>query len=244
MTYEEVRKIPGFKGYFVSPNGDVYSNKSGQMKRLKPFLDGRKKYLLIGLIDDSGQRKKVLVHRIVAICYIPNPDNLPEVNHKDRNTQNPCKENLEWCTRKDNLADSYETMSPIRNKRQCQLFKSGTFIKEFPSIHQAAVFAKQHYGANATSLEKYLQSGDVLIVSEKETERKMKRPISTGITQNRTPISIIRASDKAKIGTFKTFLEVAQFFQKELGLYVSPKTLQKKYSQKKPINGYMIKRES
>ena len=119
MVYEEIRGIPGFKGYFVSPNGDVYSNKSGKMKKLKPFLDSRKKYLLIGLIDDSGQRRKVLIHRIVAICYIPNPNSLPEVNHKDRNTQNPCKENLEWCTRKDNLSDSYETMSPVRNKRQC-----------------------------------------------------------------------------------------------------------------------------
>ena len=106
------------------------------------------------------------------------------------------------------------------------------------------MFAKQHYGANAASLEKYLQSGDVLIVSEKETERKTKRPIPTGRTQNRAPISIIRASDKAKVGTFKTFLEVAQFFQKELGFHVSPKTLQKKYSQKRPVNGYMVKRES
>lgn len=244
MVYEEIRGIPGFKGYFVSPNGDVYSNKSGKMKKLKPFLDSRKKYLLIGLIDDSGQRRKVLIHRIVAICYIPNPNSLPEVNHKDRNTQNPCKENLEWCTRKDNLSDSYETMSPVRNKRQCQLFKGGTFIQEFQSVHQAAVFANQHYGANATSLEKYLQSGDVSIVSEKETERKTKRPTSTGITQNRAPISVVRTSDKTKVGTFKTFLETAQFFQKELGLRVSPKTLQKKYSQKIPINGYMVKRES
>lgn len=62
MAYEEIREIPGFKGYFVSTNGDVYSNKSGKMKKLKPFLDSRKKYLLIGLIDDSGQRRNLYWH--------------------------------------------------------------------------------------------------------------------------------------------------------------------------------------
>lgn len=244
MSHEELREIPGFKGYFVAPNGDVFSSKSGQMKKLNPFLDGRKKYLLVGIIDDSGQRKKVLVHRLVAICYIPNPNNLPEVNHKDRNTQNPSKENLEWCTRKENLKDSYQTMSPVRNKRECRLYKGGTFVADFQSIHQAAMYAKQNYGANATSLERYLQSGDIAIISENEAGRKLKRPIPTGVTQNRAPIHVVRVTDNAEVGVFKTFLEAASFFQNGLGFYVSPKMLQKYYSKKKPVNGYMVKRES
>lgn len=50
----------------------------------------------------NGETKSILVHRAVAICYIPNPDNLPEVNHIDNNRTNNTVSNLEWCTRQYN----------------------------------------------------------------------------------------------------------------------------------------------
>ena len=46
----------------------------------------------------NGETKSILVHRMVAICYIPNPDNLPQVNHKDNDPTNNVVSNLEWCT--------------------------------------------------------------------------------------------------------------------------------------------------
>lgn len=59
-------------------------------------------YFRTSLAKD-GVNKTVKVHRLVAEAFIPNPSNLPEVNHIDGNKQNNCVENLEWCTRSENL---------------------------------------------------------------------------------------------------------------------------------------------
>lgn len=53
-------------------------------------------------VSANGRRFNLLVHRIVATCFLPNPNNLPEVNHKDNNPANNAVSNLEWCTRQYN----------------------------------------------------------------------------------------------------------------------------------------------
>lgn len=58
---------------------------------------------------DDGTVKKFLVHRLVAITHLPNPNNLPEVNHKDGNKLNNKVSNLEWVTRNQNIQHSFDT---------------------------------------------------------------------------------------------------------------------------------------
>jgi hypothetical protein len=110
---EEIWKaIPGYEGYYeVSNTGKVRSvtrtiisrdGKSrtflGEIKNPTPNKHG---YQQVGLHKD-GKRKVFLVHRLVAITFLPNPDNLPVVNHKDENPSNNNVNNLEWCTSKYN----------------------------------------------------------------------------------------------------------------------------------------------
>ena len=119
-----LKQINGFDDYYVDDTGVVYSNKSGYLKPISQWKDGKGRYLLVHIVNNDGKAKNVLVHRIVCEAFLPNPKDLPEVNHKDNNPQNNNLYNLEWCTRKENLQQSYKTMSPVRNYRECILYKN------------------------------------------------------------------------------------------------------------------------
>lgn len=85
--------------YYVSNKGRVKNVDKGTL--LVPFLC--KGYYYIHL----GRVRKERVHRLVAIAFIPNPNNLPEVNHKDENKLNNSVDNLEWCDGKYNMEYSF-----------------------------------------------------------------------------------------------------------------------------------------
>lgn len=130
---------------------------------MKPWLDSKQNYLIIGLMK-NGKRKRLLVHRLVAMTFIPNPQNLPEVNHIDKNKLNCNINNLEWCTRIDNLKDSYETLTPTRNFIECELFVDNKKISKFHTIKDACIFACKNYNISYNSLYKYLKCKNIKIV--------------------------------------------------------------------------------
>lgn len=113
MENEIWRNIEGYEGlYQVSNQGNVRSlnyKQTGMVQVLKPGKHTRG-YLLVTLYKD-GKAKGCKVHRLVAQAFLPNPDNLPQVNHKDENPSNNRVENLEFCTAK------YNTNYGSRNQR-------------------------------------------------------------------------------------------------------------------------------
>lgn len=100
------KKIKGYEDYFVSQNGEIKSFKNGKERLMKPQLDSKRRYLLIGL-SKNGKTKMHLVHRIVADAFLDNPNNKEQVNHKNCNTRDNRLDNLEWVTREENQKHAY-----------------------------------------------------------------------------------------------------------------------------------------
>lgn len=91
--------VLNYPNYTVNEKGKIYSIKSN--KFIKPSIT-KKGYMSVELFNENGS-KRMLVHRIVAMAYIPNPNHYPQVNHIDENPSNNNVENLEWCTAKYNM---------------------------------------------------------------------------------------------------------------------------------------------
>lgn len=91
----KMKRIPNSKNYFVCEDGFVYRNG----RRLQTNRDT---YLTVKISYEDGTKKDYFVHRLVALMFIPNPENKPVVNHIDGNKQNNSVSNLEWVTHKEN----------------------------------------------------------------------------------------------------------------------------------------------
>lgn len=104
-------ELKDFPGYYVTDEGDVYSvnyNRMGFVKKMKPSKDG-KGYLFVSLMKNKKRYIKK-VHRLVAETFIPNPDNKPQVNHKNGNKTDNNVKNLEFCTCSENCIHKFQTL--------------------------------------------------------------------------------------------------------------------------------------
>ena len=142
---ETWKAIAGYEGlYEVSDQGRVKSLKYCKEKILKPW-NNKYGYLQVGLHKD-GKVEKPKIHRLVAEAFIPNPNNLTTVNHKDEVKTNNVASNLEWMSQKDNnnygthnkRASEAKINHPSLSKK-VQMFdkQTGELLATFPSTHEA-----------------------------------------------------------------------------------------------------------
>ena len=151
---EQWKPIQGYEEYEVSNHGRIkrlayYKNVCNGGKQFQPerILDPQTRkggYKAISLSKD-GKVKSFLVHRLVAMAFIPNPNNLPHINHKDETPSNNVVDNLEWCDQKynSNYGTSKERISAklkngVLSKSVQQYTKDAVFVKEYPSAIEAS----------------------------------------------------------------------------------------------------------
>lgn len=146
------KEIKNFPGYTITDDGKVISYKFKEPRIMKTWLQ-KSGYENIKLCKEN-HTYHFLIHRLVAEAFIPNPNNLPEVNHKNKIRNDNRVENLEWCSRKENLYDSYSTLSQIRNFKECLLVNSETkeIIGDFKSISAAAKYASENFGCSKSGM--------------------------------------------------------------------------------------------
>lgn len=135
------KDIPNYEGlYQVSDLGRVKSVKRQLI--LKPMLT-KKGYLSVALYKNHSRKIKP-IHRLVAQTFLSNPNNLPQVNHKDENKENNCVDNLEFCTNRYNelYGTRMERVSKNLEHRRItpvnQYDLDGNFIKSWKTAKDAA----------------------------------------------------------------------------------------------------------
>lgn len=153
-------KIKGYENYEVTTTGEVINVKTGRV--LKPAKDGGG-YLYV-VLSKNGIKKNFHIHRLVAESFIPNPDNLPCVNHKDEDkTNNFCGRpennytdgNLEWCTHEYNL--NYGT----RNERAAKTMTNGKTSKPILQLRKDGSLVRIWSSVNEVQRQLGYSSGNI-----------------------------------------------------------------------------------
>ena len=142
------RDIKGFEGIYQVSNIGRVKNSKGRIRSLKTNNKG---YYIISLYKNNIE-KTYLIHRLVAQAFLPNPNNLPEINHKDEIKSHNMiwvnedgsidynKSNLEWCDRKSNCNYGLRNkiMGDKHKKPILQITIDGCLVNKWDSAQDAA----------------------------------------------------------------------------------------------------------
>ena len=153
------KDVVGYEGFYqVSNKGNVrsvertvpFGNRKRIVKAKQRILRENWQGRVMVMLSKDNKLRNVSVHRLVAEAFIPNPDNLPEINHKDENPKNNCVENLEWCNHYYNTIYGTKLERQRQKKSvpivQCDL--AGNEIRSFDSAMQAELTINGKFTGN------------------------------------------------------------------------------------------------
>jgi len=110
----QTKEIPGYENYIITDVSQVFNVKRKKLIKLQLDKDG---YLVVQLWKNS-KAKKFKMHRLVAMAFIPNPENKPQVNHINGIKYDNSIENLEWVTQSENMLHAYKIGLQKPNDKQ------------------------------------------------------------------------------------------------------------------------------
>ena len=138
-----MKDIKGYEGlYAITSDGQVWNYRTKMFMKQRVNRGG---YLIVNL-NKNGKKITYTVHQLVAKAYIPNPNNLPQINHKDENKQNNCVENLEWVSAKEN--SNYGT----RNERVAKSHSKPVYCVELDKVFESASIAARALNLFASAI--------------------------------------------------------------------------------------------
>lgn len=152
-NFNDLHEIPNYSNYGINANFDVINLKSKRVLKISMDRYGYKRVVL----SNNGIAKSFLLHRVIAIVFIENKENKPQVNHKNGIKTDNRIENLEWCTCAENIKHAFDTGlkfisdknkylmqigSKKANSKKVYQYKNGKKVKEFASQTEAALFFK------------------------------------------------------------------------------------------------------
>ena len=163
LTNEYWKDIPGYEGYYMASNLGRIKRLPGRgctKERLVGSLNKTLGYISLGISTKENKAKSDFAHRLVAITFIPNPNNLPQVNHKNGIRKDNRVVNLEWCTPKENAKYSFLVLgrqgsgkgikNRIRSKPVLRFSEDGELLNEYHTCSKAAfdILGKKNFGGS------------------------------------------------------------------------------------------------
>ena len=158
MQLKEKEFVEHSSGLFVSKDGEVFMDIKCRRFPTGHFTYGNTNNMGYKRVGYKGEN--YLVHRLVAECYLPNPDKLPSVDHINRDKTDNRVENLRWANMSVQITNQNHPKNNVRSKPVIQLTKDGQLVREWPSIKECGRNGFNSGNISACCRRKYNKYGN------------------------------------------------------------------------------------